>query len=134
MRIVFQGHPVRATGSESAGVPRVSRCPPDAEPDTVLSFLTQELREVIEKSWTSTEHDKRLGIGWIFPDTPETGLQAAAELRVHSVHRVARRVGVRFLMSDPLHHDTLVFVTAIHQSLRHAFRKVSPRRLERKRA
>jgi hypothetical protein len=58
----------------------VLRCPPDAEPETVLSVLTQKLGEVTETPCTSTEHDKRLGIGWIFPGTPATGLQETAEL------------------------------------------------------
>lgn len=245
MQLVCQGHPVRAAGSEPAGEPRVLRFPPDAEPETVFSFLTQELGEAVETPWTSTEHDKRPGIGRIFPGTPTTGLQEAAErvcipfiespggllqlmyevkaeqcaqsvqladshgldlpsnrisqllallireysavgcnvttsmtvdpnlgfhgttqrvanwveilfiphLRYPYVNgqfcthrqlirifgsdgpgRIADLLGASFQMSDPLQHDTLVFVTAAHRSLRHAFRKVSPRRLERKQA
>ena len=80
MRLACQGHLARAAGCEPAGEPRVSRCPPDAEPDTVLSSLTQQLGEVIETPCTPNEHHRRLGIGWIFPDTPATGPQEAAEL------------------------------------------------------
>jgi hypothetical protein len=80
MRLVCQGHPPRAAGCEPAGEPRVSRCPPDAEPETVLSVLTQKLGEVIETPCTSTQHHKCLGIGWIFPGTPATGPRQAAEL------------------------------------------------------
>jgi hypothetical protein len=58
----------------------VWRFPPDAEPETVLSFLTQELGEAVETPWTSTEHDTHLGTGRIFPATPTTGRQGAAEL------------------------------------------------------
>ena len=46
--------------------------------------------------------------------------------------RLVDLLGARFQMSGPLQYDTLVFVTATDRSLRHALRKMRPRRLERK--
>ena len=72
--------PLRAGTSEPAGEPRLLCCPPDVEPDTILSFLTQRLGEPVETVRTSTEHHERLGIGWVFPGAPATGPQDAVEL------------------------------------------------------
>jgi hypothetical protein len=70
---------LRAGTGECAGEPRLLCCPPGVEPDTVLSFLTQRLGEVIETVWTSTEHHLRLDIGWVFPGAPAAGPQEAVE-------------------------------------------------------
>jgi hypothetical protein len=43
MRLFVKVIPLRAGTSEPAGEPRLVRCPRDVEPDTVLSFLTQQL-------------------------------------------------------------------------------------------
>jgi hypothetical protein len=80
MRLFIKAIPLRAGTGEPVGEPRLLRCPPDVEPDTILSFLTQRLGEVIETVWTSTKQHKHLGIGWVFPDTPATGQCEAAEL------------------------------------------------------
>ena len=65
MRLFVKVIPLRAGTGEPAGEARLVCCPPDVEPDTVLSFLTQQLGEVIETAWTSTEHHapgRRLGL------------------------------------------------------------------------
>lgn len=80
MRLFVKVIPLRAGTGEPAGEPRLVCCPPDVEPDTILSFLTQRLGEVIETVWTSTEHHERLGIGWVFPAAPATGSHEAVEL------------------------------------------------------
>lgn len=71
--------PLRAGTSEPAGDPRLMPCPPDVEPDTILSFLTQGLGQPAETVWTSTEHHEHLTIGWVFPGPPVTGPQDAVE-------------------------------------------------------
>ncbi len=71
--------PLRAGTGEAAGEPRLVCCPPDVEPDTVLSFLTQRLGEVIETVWTSTEHHIRLDLGWVFGGAPATGPREPVE-------------------------------------------------------
>src|SRR5215467_7720649 len=71
--------PLPAGTTEPAGEPCLLRCPPDVEPDTILSFLTQRLGEPVEKVCTSTEHHQRLDIGWVFADVPTTGQQDATE-------------------------------------------------------
>src|SRR5215467_2761903 len=48
MQLYVKLIPLWAGTSESAGEPRLLCCPPDVEPDTVLSFLTQQLGEVID--------------------------------------------------------------------------------------
>ena len=63
MQLFVKVIPLRAETGEPAGDPRMLRCTGDVEPDTILSFLTQRLGEVIETVWTSTEHHERLGIG-----------------------------------------------------------------------
>jgi hypothetical protein len=80
MQLFVKVIPLRAGTGEPAGEPRLVCCPPDVEPDTILSFLTQQLGEVIETVWTSTEHHERLGVGWVFPGAPATGPQEAVEL------------------------------------------------------
>ena len=72
--------PLRAGTAEPAGEPRILPCPPGVEPDTILSFLTRRLGEVIETIWTSTERRERIGTGWVFPGTPATESQDAIEL------------------------------------------------------
>jgi hypothetical protein len=42
--------------------------------------MIQRLGDVTETLWTSTEPHQRLGFGWLFPGTPVTELQEAAEL------------------------------------------------------
>src|SRR5260370_41397677 len=80
MRLFVKVIPLRAGTGEPAREPRLVCCPPDVEPDTILSFLTQQLGEVIEAVWTSTEHHERLGVGWVFPGAPATRPQQAVEL------------------------------------------------------
>lgn len=58
--------PLRAGTAEPAGEFRMFTCPPEVEPDTVLSFLIHEMGEVIETLWTSTERHQRISIGWVF--------------------------------------------------------------------
>ena len=79
MQLFVKVIPLRAGTGEPAGEPRLLCCSPDVEPDTVLSFLTQRLGEVIETVWTSTEHHIRLDIGWGFGGAPATGPQEAVE-------------------------------------------------------
>jgi hypothetical protein len=80
MRLFVKVIPLRAGTSESAGDPRLLCCPPDVEPDTILSFLTQQLGEIIETAWTSTSEHTRPAIGWIFPGPPAAGPQDAVEI------------------------------------------------------
>jgi hypothetical protein len=80
MQLFVKVIPLRAGTGESAGEPRMLCCPPDVEPDTVLSFLTQRLGEVIETVWTSAEEHKRLDIGWVFPGAPATVPQDAVQV------------------------------------------------------
>src|SRR6266702_4263583 len=79
MRLFVKVIPLQAGTGEPAGEARLVYCPADVEPDTVLSFLTQRLGEVIETVWTSTEHHERLGVGWVFPGAP-AGSHEAVEL------------------------------------------------------
>jgi hypothetical protein len=71
---------LRAGTTEPAGEPRLLPCPPDVEPGTVLSFLTQRLGEPVELVRAPTEHHQRVGIGWVFPDASSTGQQDATEV------------------------------------------------------
>jgi hypothetical protein len=80
MRLFVKVIPLQAGTGEPAGEPRLVCCPPDVEPDTILSFLTQQLGAVIDTVWTSTEHHERLGVGWVFPGAPAAGPQEAAEV------------------------------------------------------
>jgi hypothetical protein len=48
VRLFVKVIPLRAGTGEPAGEPCLVSCPPDVEPDTVLSFLTKRLGEVIE--------------------------------------------------------------------------------------
>jgi hypothetical protein len=80
MRLIVKVIPLRAGASEPAAEPRMLACPPDVEPDTILSFLTQQLGEPIEAIWTSTERDRRIDTGWIFPGIPAIESQDAVEL------------------------------------------------------
>jgi len=80
MRLFIKIIPLRAGTAEPAGEPRILPCPPDVEPDTILSFLTQRLGEVIETIWTSTERHERIDTGWVFPGTPATESQDAVEV------------------------------------------------------
>jgi hypothetical protein len=61
--------PLKAGSAEAAGDEEVIPCPPDVEPDTILSFLAQKFGELIDTAWTSTERHPRLETGWIFPGT-----------------------------------------------------------------
>ena len=79
MQLFVKVIPLRAGTGEPAGEPRLLCCPPDVEPDTVLSFLIQRLGEVIETVWTSTEHHIRMDIGWVFGGARATGPQEAVE-------------------------------------------------------
>lgn len=79
MRLFIKIIPLRAGTAEPAGEPRIPPCPPDMEPDTILSFLTQRLGEVIETVWTSIERHERIDTGWVFPGTPATESQDAVE-------------------------------------------------------
>jgi hypothetical protein len=72
--------PLRTGTGESAGEPRLLRCPPDVAPDTIMSFLTQQLGEAIDTAWTSTGEHTRLAIGWVFPGAPATGPHEAVEV------------------------------------------------------
>lgn len=79
MPLFVKAIPLRAGTSEPAGEPHLLRCPPDVEPDMILSFLTHLLGEPVELVWAPTEHHQRLGIGWVFPSAPATGGHAAVE-------------------------------------------------------
>jgi hypothetical protein len=72
--------PLRAGTGEPAGEPRLLCCPPDVEPDAVLSFLTQQLGEVIDTAWTFIDGHTRVAIGWVFPGAPAAGPREAVEL------------------------------------------------------
>ena len=72
MQLYVKVIPVIAGTSQPAGDAMLMPCPPDAEPDTVLSFLTQRFGEPIEVAWTSTARHPRLATGWIFPGTRAT--------------------------------------------------------------
>jgi hypothetical protein len=65
--------PLWAGTSEPADEPRLLRCPPDVEPDTIFSFLAQRLGAPVETVWTFTERHERLGIGWVFPAASAIG-------------------------------------------------------------
>jgi hypothetical protein len=80
MQLFVKVIPLRAGTTESAGEPRLVCCPPDVEPDTILSFLTQQLGEVIETAWITTSDHTRLPIGWIFPGTPAEEPREAIEV------------------------------------------------------
>jgi hypothetical protein len=76
MELFIKIIPLRAGISEPVGQPRIVACPADVGPDTILSFLTQQLGEVIDTLWTSTERHQRVGAGWLFP-----GPEAASRRR-----------------------------------------------------
>jgi len=79
MQLFVKIIPLRAGSAEPAGKPRIITCPPDVEPDTILSFLTQRMGEVIETMCTSTQRHERIDIGWIFPGPRAAQPQDAIE-------------------------------------------------------
>jgi hypothetical protein len=91
MRVSVKIIPVRAGTAEPAGEPRIAACPPDVERDTILSFLTQRLGEIIETIGTSTERHGRIDTGWAFPGTPATESQDAVEFACVPFIEVADR-------------------------------------------
>src|SRR5580693_509683 len=80
MELFIKIIPLRAGTSEPVGQPRIVACPADVGPDTILSFLTQQLGEVIDTLWTSTERHRRVGAGWLFPGPEAAEPQEAVEL------------------------------------------------------
>lgn len=76
MRLFIKMIPLRAGTSELAGEHGVFECPADVEPDTILSFLTQTLGDVIETIWTWSERHERIDVGWVFaaPDAEWQGV------------------------------------------------------------
>jgi hypothetical protein len=63
--------PLRAGTAEPVDEPRLFPCPPDLEPDQILSFLVQFFDcEPIEVAWTRTERHERINLGWIFAVLP----------------------------------------------------------------
>ena len=71
---------LRPGTGEPGGEPRLLRCRPGVEPDTILSFLTRRLGEVIGTAWTSTGEHARLDVGWVFSGASATGSQEAADV------------------------------------------------------
>ena len=86
MRLFMKIIPLRAGTGEPTGESHILPCPPDVEPDTLLSFLPQTLGEVTETVWTSTDRH-RLGL-------PRPRHRAAGRRRVgvRAAHRDRRRV------------------------------------------
>jgi hypothetical protein len=80
MQLFIKVIPLRAGTGAPAGQPRLLACPPGVTPDTVLSFLTQRLGEVLQTAWTPTGHHQHPGIGWVFSGGPATGPQEAVDL------------------------------------------------------
>jgi len=80
MQLFVKIIPLRAGNAGPAGESRMLACPPDVEPDTILSFLSQRFGEITEMIWTSTERHERIGIGWLFTSTQATESQDAVEL------------------------------------------------------
>jgi hypothetical protein len=72
--------PLPAGTAEPAGQPRSIACPAGVEPDTILSFLTQQLGEVTETIWTPTGRHERIDTGWVFPAPGPAGPQDAVEI------------------------------------------------------
>ncbi len=66
MQIFVKIMPLKAGTSEAAGDPELLACPPDVEPETILSFLSQKFGRYIETVLTSTERHQRIQTGWIF--------------------------------------------------------------------
>jgi hypothetical protein len=79
MQLYVKVVPLSAGTSQPAGEPLTVPCPPDVEPDTVLSFLTQKFGEPLEVAWTSTDRHPRLATGWIFPGMPATATDPEVE-------------------------------------------------------
>jgi hypothetical protein len=79
MQLFVKIIPIRAGTAEPAGESRMLACPPDVQPDTIRSFLSQRFGEVTETIWTSTERQGRIGIGWLFPSTEATESRDAVE-------------------------------------------------------
>jgi hypothetical protein len=86
MPLVVKIIPLGAGTRQPAGEPRLLSCPPEVEPDTILSFLTQRLGEPVGLVWAPTEHHKPRGIGWVFP-AAATGGQDAVEFACVPFHQ-----------------------------------------------
>ncbi len=80
MQLFVKIIPLRAGTAEPAGESRMLPCPPDVEPDTILSFLSHRFGEVIDTIWTSTEGHERIDIGWLVPGIQATESEDAIEL------------------------------------------------------
>lgn len=80
MQLFIKIIPLRPGTAEPARQTRIAACPADVEPDTILSFLTQQLGEVIETIWTSTERHERIDTGWVFPAPGAAGREDAVEI------------------------------------------------------
>jgi len=66
VRLLVKIIPLSAGTAEPAGAPELRLCPPDVEPDTILSFLAGKFGDPVETAWTSTERHPRIETGWIF--------------------------------------------------------------------
>ena len=74
--------PVRIGSGEPIGESEWQDCPPDVEPDTLLSYVSQGFGEPIELVLTSTEMQKALAVGWFFRPPVASKWAGKAELMV----------------------------------------------------
>src|SRR5215470_14237214 len=105
---VCEGDP--AAGVDQRGCRRTPLVvlPPEVEPDTILSFLTQRLGQFDETVWTSTEHHERLGVGWLFPGPSRHRAAGRGRVRGRTIYRnfrcnFRRTLIRRFLIYRPMH-------------------------------
>ena len=91
MPLVVKVIPLRAGASQPAGEPRLLSCPPEVQPDTILSFLAQRLGEPVELVWASTEHHKRPGHRLGLPRSRHHRGPGCGRVRMRAIPRVPRR-------------------------------------------
>jgi len=81
--------PMKAGSAEPVGESGTIECPADVEPDTILSFLTQEFGPLVDTAWTNTDRHPRIDVGWIFGGTASNPSDGPVELLCVPQIRVA---------------------------------------------
>ncbi len=89
MQLFVKIVPIKAGSVELAGDGRTIECPVDVEPDTILSFLTQEFGTLVDTAWTYTDRHPRIEVGWIFGGTATNRSDRPVELLCVPQVRVA---------------------------------------------
>jgi hypothetical protein len=80
VKIFVNVTPVKTGTAEPVGAVQKVGCPGDIEPDTLLSYLTQQFGEPLEAAWTTTARHPKLQVGWIFPSPAHDGSGTAPPL------------------------------------------------------